>query len=96
MRWHPRWSLQSAAQAQLDPEPIYFAATNQAVCGRKDEAIQLLRQAIRGNYCAYPSLTTDSTLTTGREHRDFPGVVNEAKACRERFESYRRQHGDTR
>jgi tetratricopeptide (TPR) repeat protein len=88
--------LQSAAQTKRDPEPMYFAATNLAVCGRSDEAIQLLREAIRGNYCSYPSLKTDPALATVREHRDFAGVVNEAKACRERFESYRRQHDAAR
>jgi hypothetical protein len=75
---------------------MYFAATNLAVCGRSDEAIQLLREAIRGNYCSYPSLMTDPSLATVRDHPDFAGVVNEAKACRERFESYRRHHADTR
>jgi TolB-like protein len=88
--------LQSAARIKRDPEPMYFAATNLAVCGRSDEAIQLLREAIRGNYCSYPSLMTDPSLATVRDHPDFAGVVNDAEACRERFESYRRQHADTR
>ena len=50
-------TLELAAQSHSDPEPLYDAAAYMAVCGRADEAIQLLQQAIRGGYCSYPALT---------------------------------------
>ena len=58
--------IQSAAQTEPDPEQVYFAATSLAVCGRAEEAIQLLHQAIRGNYCSYPSLMTDPSWRRSR------------------------------
>ena len=88
--------LQSAVQAEPDREQMYLAATSEAVCGRADEAIRLLHRVIRGNYCVYPSLTTDPLLTSVRQHPDFPGVVSEARACRERFESHKRRHDAAR
>jgi hypothetical protein len=88
--------VQSAVQTQPDPEAMYFAATSLAVCGHADEAIELLRQSIRGNYCSYPSLTTDPSLTSLKVHPDFPGVVSAAKACREKFESFKRRHDATK
>jgi hypothetical protein len=39
---------------------------------------------------------TDPSLAAVKDHRDFAGVVKEAKACRGRFESYKRQHDATR
>ena len=85
-----------AAQAQRDPENKNDAATYLAVSGHTDEAVQLLHQSIAGGYCSYPSLTTDPLFASVRMHRDFAGLVSAAKACRERFESFRRQHDATR
>jgi tetratricopeptide (TPR) repeat protein len=79
-------------QSQPDPELMYSTAAFLATCGRKGEAIQLLHQVIRSNYCSYPSLITDPLLASIKDHPDFAAVVSDAKACRERFESYRRQH----
>ena len=40
--------VQVTVQSQPDPEFVYSTATLMAVCGRREEAIQLLHQAIRG------------------------------------------------
>ena len=88
--------LQSAAQTGGDAESLYLGATSLAVCGRTDEAIDLLHQAIRANYCSYPSLMSDPAVTSLKQHRDFPAVVSAAKACRERFESFRQRHDATK
>jgi tetratricopeptide (TPR) repeat protein len=84
--------VQLTIESQPDPELLYSTATFLAVCGRREEAIQLLHQTIRGNYCSYPSLMTDPLLASVRDHPDFAAVVSSAKACRERFESFRRVH----
>ena len=84
--------VQLNVQSQPDPELLYSTATFLAVCGLREEAIQLLHQAIRGNYCSYPSLTTDPLLASVREDPNFATVVSDAKACRGTFESFRRQH----
>ena len=59
-------TLELTAQSHSDPEPLYDAAVYMAVCGRADEAIQLLQQAIRGGYCSYPALTSDPLLASVR------------------------------
>jgi tetratricopeptide (TPR) repeat protein len=84
--------VQVTVQSQPDPELMYSTAAFLAICGRREEAIQLLHQAIRDNYCSYPSLMTDSLLASVKGQPDFAAVVSDAKACREKFESYRRQH----
>lgn len=81
-----------AVQRQTDPELMYSTATFLAVCGRREEAIQRLHEVIGARYCAYPSLMTDPLLASVSDHPDFSAVVRAARACRERFESYRRQH----
>ena len=88
-------TLELAVQTHSDAEPLYDASAYLALCGRADEAIQLLHLAIRRNYCSYPSLTTDPLLAALRDRREFGGVVSAAKACRERFEAHRRDHGGT-
>jgi len=88
--------VQLTVQSQPDPELMYSTAAFLAICGRREEAIQLLHQAIRGNYCSYPLLATDPLLASVRDHPEFATIVSDAKACREKFESYRRQHDVTR
>ncbi|MEO5897920.1 MAG: protein kinase [Vicinamibacterales bacterium] len=85
-----------AAAGKADPETVHDAAASQAVCGRTDEAIQMLQETIRAGYCAYPALTTDPLLASVREHREYGGVVRAAKACHEKFKSYLRQHQSSR
>jgi len=88
--------VQSAAQAQTDPEILSDAAASLAVCGRTEDAIQLLHQAVRAGYCSYPSLMTDPVLASVREQASFASLITAAKACRAGFESYRRQHDATK
>jgi hypothetical protein len=88
--------IQSAADAERDPEQVYFAATSAAACGRAEQAIQLLHQASNWNYCSYPSLMTDPLVASIKDRPDFAAATSAAKVCRERFESYRRQHDATR
>jgi TolB-like protein len=84
--------VQAAAQKHPDPELLSEAAGSEAVCGRAEDAIQLLHQAVDGGYCSYPSLMTDPVLGSVREHPSFASLVTAAKACRAEFESHRRQH----
>ena len=88
-------TMQLAAEGHSDLEPLYDAAVYLALCGRADEAIHALQQAIRGGYCSYPALISDPLLAPVKGHREFGAVVSAAKACRERFEAYRRDHGGT-
>ncbi len=73
-----------------DPELKYIVAAAQAFCGRAEQAIELLRQAIDGKYCSYPFLTTDPMLANVRTHREYPALVAAGRACQETFQANRR------
>jgi TolB-like protein/tetratricopeptide (TPR) repeat protein len=77
--------------AHRDPEQKYAVATSQAFCGRVEEAITLLQQAIGGNYCSYPMLTTDPMLAPIRKHPEFSALVAAGRACQDGFQAYRRR-----
>jgi eukaryotic-like serine/threonine-protein kinase len=77
--------------ADPDPEPRYVVAGDLLFCGQKDGAVQLLKSAIAGHYCAYTGLQNDSLWAKLRGTPEFAGLVSAAKQCRDDFLAERSQ-----
>jgi len=71
--------------ADPDPEPRYVVAGDLVFCGRKDAAVQLLKSAIAGNFCAYTGLQNDSLWTKLRGTPEFNEILSAAKKCQSDF-----------
>ncbi|HEX8812615.1 MAG TPA: hypothetical protein VF742_11555, partial [Terracidiphilus sp.] len=71
--------------ADPDPEPRYVVAGDLFFCGQKDEAVQLIKSAIAGHYCAYAGLQNDSIWTKLRGSSEFAELLSSAKQCRDKF-----------
>jgi eukaryotic-like serine/threonine-protein kinase len=72
-------------EADPDPEPRYVLAADFLYCGRKDDALRLLRSAIAGHYCAYEGLQNDSLWAKLRGTPEFNALIADAKKCRDDF-----------
>jgi tetratricopeptide (TPR) repeat protein len=70
-----------------DPEPLYFWASDLAYCGHTKPAIQLLREAIRRNFCA-SAIETDPTFATLRHSPEYGELLLAARACQRRFREH--------
>jgi serine/threonine protein kinase len=70
-----------------DPEPLYFWASDLAYCGYTGPAVELLREAIRRNYCA-TSIEADPTFAAVRGTAEYGEILREAQACRDRFREH--------
>ncbi len=77
--------------ADTDPEPRYVVAGDLLYCGQKDGAVQLLKSAIAGHFCAYAGLQNDSVWAKLRGTPEFAELVTAAKQCRDNFLSERSQ-----
>jgi serine/threonine protein kinase/tetratricopeptide (TPR) repeat protein len=80
-----------ARLADRDPEPRYVIAGELLFCGQKDLAVQLIRSAIAGHYCAYAGLQNDSIWTKLRGTPEFAELLSSAKRCQADFLSERSQ-----
>lgn len=78
-------TLTELVRASEDPELNYFAAGHLAYCGQTDAAVDLLKRAISGNYCSYPSMEHDPLLARIRARADYGEVQATGRACQERF-----------
>jgi len=72
-----------------DPEPRYIVAADLLFCGQKDGAMQLLKSAIAGRFCAYTGLQNDSVWAKLRGTPEFTELLAAAKQCRDDFISER-------
>jgi serine/threonine protein kinase len=75
--------------ADPDPEPRYIVAADLLFCGQKDGAMQLLKGAIAGRFCAYTGLQNDSVWAKLRGTPEFTELLAAAKQCRDDFISER-------
>ena len=93
----PPGSEQALAQAQKDlfayrdPEPKYSQAAMLNACLGNDFTARLLKSAIDGGFCAYDYLQVDTMLVEFRKSPEYPGVLAQAKQCRDRFLAERDQ-----
>src|SRR5262249_9585388 len=77
--------------SEPDPEPRYVIAIDTLFCGHPDAALQLLRGAVEGHYCAYGGLQTDPLWAKLRGTPQFAEIVTAAKKCRDDFMAQRGQ-----
>jgi tetratricopeptide (TPR) repeat protein len=77
--------------ADPDPEPRYVVGADLLFCGQKDGAVQLLRSAIAGHYCAYSGLENDTLWAKLRGTPEYAELLSAAKQCRDNFLSERSQ-----
>jgi serine/threonine protein kinase/tetratricopeptide (TPR) repeat protein len=75
--------------ADPDPEPRYVVAGDLLFCGQKDAAVELIKSAIAGHYCAYTGLQNDSIWAKLRGTPEFAELLSAAKQCRDGFISER-------
>ena len=71
-----------------DSETEASTASMFAFCGLLDESLALLERAIARNYCMYPLIETDALWTKLRADSRYPGVLEDARACHERFRAF--------
>ncbi|MGH9941924.1 MAG: protein kinase domain-containing protein [Pyrinomonadaceae bacterium] len=84
-------ALAEAVQPSDDPETNYFSAAHLAYCGQSDAALEMLRRAIKGNYCSYPAIESDPFFTTLRARPEFTEIRSAAIACQNNFLAQRGQ-----
>jgi hypothetical protein len=84
---------QVTAAADTDPEGTYFLATILGYCGRKPEALHLLKVAIEQNYCSYEGLLNDPALDRVRGTAEFDKLIESAKYCQEQLQEASRSAG---
>jgi eukaryotic-like serine/threonine-protein kinase len=89
----PALAREEAAQqlADRDPEPRYVIAADLLFCGQKDIAVQQIRSAIAGHYCAYAGLQNDSVWAKLRGTPEFVELLSSAKRCQADFLAQRSQ-----
>jgi tetratricopeptide (TPR) repeat protein len=71
--------------ADPDPEPRYVIAGELLFCGQNDLAVQLVKSAIAGHYCAYAGLQNDSIWAKLRGTPEFAELLSAAKHCQTDF-----------
>jgi len=76
---------QVTAASDTDPEGSYFLGTVLAYCGRKPEAMHMLKVAIELNYCSYEGLLNDPALDRMRGTGEFDRLLESAKYCQEQL-----------
>jgi serine/threonine protein kinase len=74
-----------------DPEAKYVNAGYFAVCGQKDIAVRLIKDAIAGHYCPYTDMQNDAMLASLRGTPEFAELLSGAKQCRDDFLAERSQ-----
>jgi tetratricopeptide (TPR) repeat protein len=84
-------SLAAAMQVSDDPETNYLMSGHLAYCGQTNAALDMLRKAIKGNYCSYPAIDSDPFFTTLRAKSDFAEIRAAAIQCQRNFVSQRGQ-----
>jgi tetratricopeptide (TPR) repeat protein len=81
--------MAEAVKADEDPETNYFAAAHLAYVGETRAALEILRVAIKGNYCSYPSMDTDPFFATIRTQPEFAEIRNVGMQCQNNFVAQR-------
>jgi serine/threonine protein kinase/tetratricopeptide (TPR) repeat protein len=84
-------TLAPTVVANPDPENRYVFATDLAFCGEKELSLRLLKSAIESNYCIYDALQKDPLLNSLHDSPEYPKLLSEARACRDKFVGGRNQ-----
>jgi serine/threonine protein kinase/cytochrome c-type biogenesis protein CcmH/NrfG len=68
-----------------DPEPRYIVAADVLYCGHPDAALQMIKGAVDGHFCAYAGLQSDPLWDKLRGNPQFAEITAAAKKCRDDF-----------
>jgi serine/threonine protein kinase len=71
--------------SEPDPEPRYIVAADQLYCGHSEEALQMLKGAVDGHFCAYSGMQNDPLWSKLRGNPEFAEITAAAKKCRDDF-----------
>ncbi len=87
-------ALAKAAQTfpVSDVERRYTTAEFEALCGRNEAALGVLREAVEGGYCSYPAIDFDPLFASLRRSAEFQRIRSSAIDCQKNFLAYRNQH----
>jgi tetratricopeptide (TPR) repeat protein len=78
-------ALRASLGDHMDGEPFYMTARPLSFCDRPADALMLLREALRRNYCSYPAVETDPTLAAVRRLPEYAAFRADAMACHAKF-----------
>lgn len=78
-------SLAAQVHPDDDPEVNYFFAGHLAYCGQTDAALRMLKVAIDGNHCSYPTMDRDPLFDKLRNTPGFAKVRDAGIACHDDF-----------
>jgi serine/threonine protein kinase/DNA-binding winged helix-turn-helix (wHTH) protein len=82
-------ALAARVQPEDDPESNYFAATHLAYCGQTKTALDMLKRAVRANYCGYPAMDTDPMFASIRSLPEYAEIRSIGMSCQNTFLSER-------
>ena len=82
-------TLADKVKTSDDPEANYLSAGHLAYTGYPDAAMRMLRVAIKGNYCSYPSMESDPMFTNLRGKPEFADIRAAGIQCQNNFLSQR-------
>ena len=87
-------ALAKAAQTfpVSDVERRYTTAEFEALCGKNEAALGVLREAVEGGYCSYPAIDFDPLFASLRRSAEFQRIRSSAIDCQKKFLAYRNQH----
>jgi DNA-binding winged helix-turn-helix (wHTH) protein/TolB-like protein len=68
-----------------DPETPYAVAPMLAFCGRPQDALRYLEDAVNRQFCSFPAVDLDPIWKPLREDPEFQRIRLKAKACNDRF-----------
>jgi hypothetical protein len=77
--------LMPSLLAQRDPEMRYYEGSLLAYCGAKKGAIQLIKSAIDGKYCAAQALQQDPLLKNIRSEPEYQTLRLASDTCQQNF-----------
>jgi tetratricopeptide (TPR) repeat protein len=78
-------ALAASVRVADDPELNYFAAAHLTYCNQTASALDLLGEAIKGNYCSYPAIESDPLLAPLRSKPEYVGLRDAALQCQQTF-----------
>jgi serine/threonine protein kinase len=78
-------AMAAAVRPVADPETNYYSAAHLAYCGRRDEAVAMLRSVVQSRYCAYPAMDIEPMFAQLRSSAEGVDVRREAMACQNAF-----------
>jgi len=76
----------------VDGEPAYFVGETLAFCGRRDQALRLLRRALDHGFIPYPAMDHDPSFAAYRSDPSFRETRTRAIERQKKFLAYRDSH----